>query len=102
LDATTHLDTIVRLFEQIGVEVRQERLGGSGGGLCRIRGRRVVFVDLDADAATRLDRCVEALAAVPEAVAVYINPELRERMDRLRGVSANEPAAGDKPNAKTP
>ena len=95
MDETTQLDTIVRVFEQLGVEVRQERLGGSGGGLCRIRGKRVVFVDLDADAATRLDRGIEALATVPEAAAVYISPELRERMDRLRGVSANEPA-GDK------
>ncbi len=84
MDATTQLDTIVRLFEQLGVEVRQERLGGSGGGLCQIRGRHVVFVDSDADAATRLDRCVAALAAIPEAAAVYINPELREWMDKLR------------------
>ena len=98
MDTTTQLDSILRLFEQLGVEIRQERLDGGGGGLCWIRGRRVVFVDLDADAATRLDRCVEALAAVPEAAAVYISPGLRERMERLRGVAANELAAGDKPN----
>lgn len=90
MDATAQLDTIVRLFEQLGVEIRQERLGGSGGGLCRIRGKRVVFVDLDADAATRLDRCVEALATVPEAAAVYISPELREWMDNLRVGESSE------------
>lgn len=90
MDATAQLDTIVRLFEQLGVEVRQERLGGSGGGLCRIRGSRVVFVDLDADAATRLDRCVEALANIPEAAAVYISPELREWMDNLRASGSSE------------
>ena len=90
MDATAQLDTIVRLFEQLGVEVRQERLGGSGGGLCRIRGKQVVFVDLDADAATRLDRCVEALATVPEAAAVYISPELREWMDNLRAGGSSE------------
>lgn len=97
MDATAQLDTIVRLFEQLGVEVRQERLGGSGGGLCRIRGRRAVFIDLDADVATRLDRSIEALATVPEAATVYISPELRERIDRFRAVGANEPAAGDGP-----
>jgi len=84
MDATTQLDTIVRLLEQLGVEVRQERLGGSGGGLCRIRGKQVVFVDLDADAVTRLDQSVVALASVPESATVYISPELRERMDNLR------------------
>ena len=90
MDATAQLDTIVRLFEQLGVEVRQERLGGSGGGLCRIRGKRVVFVDLDADAATRLDHCVAALATVPEAATVYISPELREWVDNLRASTSSE------------
>ncbi|MEK7756117.1 MAG: hypothetical protein AAB385_02785 [Planctomycetota bacterium] len=90
MDATAQLDTIVRLFEQLGVEVRQERLGGSGGGLCRIRGRRVAFIDLDAVAATRLDQCVTALATVPEAAAVYISPELREWMDKLRAGGSSE------------
>jgi len=97
MDATTQLDTILRLFEQLGVEVRQERLGGSGGGMCRIRGRRVVFVDLDADAATRIDRCVEALAAVPEAATIYIAPDLREQMDRIRWVLPNKPTSDDAP-----
>jgi hypothetical protein len=50
----------------------------------------VVFVDLDADAATRLDRCVTALATVPEAAAVYISPELREWMDNLRASESSE------------
>ncbi len=84
MDAVSQLDSIVRLFAQLGVEVRQEHLGGGGGGLCRIRGRRVVFIDLDADAATQLDRCAEALAAIPETGEVYISPDLRERMERLR------------------
>ena len=99
MDATAQLDTILRLFEQLGVEVRQEQLGGSGGGLCRIRGKRVVFVDLDADAATRLDRSIEALSAVPEAAAVYISPELREWMDRLRAGGSSE---GNSPTTGTP
>jgi len=99
MDAASQLDTILRLFEQLGVEVRQERLGGSGGGLCRIRGSRVVFVDLDADAATRLDRSIEALSAVPEAAAVYISPELREWMDRLRAGASSE---GNAPTPRTP
>lgn len=90
MDTTAQLDTIVRLFEQLGIEIRQERLGGSGGGLCRIRGRRVVFVDLDADAATRLDRCVGALATIPEAAEVYINPDLREWLDKVRISGSSE------------
>jgi hypothetical protein len=90
MDATAQLDTVLQLFERLGIEVRRERLGGSGGGLCKIRGHRVVFVDLDADLATRLDRCVEALASIPEAASLYIAPEMRERMDRLHGARADD------------
>ena len=90
MNAITQLDTIVRLFEQLGVEVRLERLGGDGGGLCQIRGKRVVFVDLDADTATRLGQCVAALATVPEAATVYISPEVREWMDNLRASASSE------------
>ena len=90
MDATAQLDTVLQLFEQLGIEVRRERLGGSGGGLCKIRGQRVVFVDLDADLATRLDRCVEALASLPEAASLYSAPEMRELMDRLHGSRADD------------
>ena len=90
MDVTAQLDTVLQLFEQLGIEVRSERLGGSGGGLCNIRGKRVVFVDVDADAATRLDRCVEALASIPEAASLYITPEMRERIDRLHGARADD------------
>jgi hypothetical protein len=90
MDATAQLDTVLQLFEQLGIEVRRERLGGSGGGLCKIRGQRVVFVDLDADTATKLDCCIEALAGVPEAASVYMAPDMRERMDRSHGSRADD------------
>ncbi len=86
----TQFDIILRLFEQLGVEVRQERLGGAGGGLCQLRGRRVVFVDLDADAATRIDRCIKALATVPEASSVFVNPNLREQIDMILASKPSE------------
>ena len=94
MDATAQLDRVLQLFEQLGIEVRREQLGGSGGGLCKIRGQRVVFVDLDADSATRLDRCVEALASLPEAATLYIAPDMRERMDRLHEARADDAKSG--------
>lgn len=85
MDPTAQLYELARVFEGLGMEVRMERLGGDGGGLCRVRGKSIVFVDLDADLETRIERCVAALARMPEAETAYLSPVLRERLEQLRG-----------------
>lgn len=84
MDITAQLEGVVTLFGRLGMDVRREHLGGDSGGLCVIRGRRVVFVDLDADLATRLDRCLQVLAGLPELDTVYVPPGLRERIEQAR------------------
>lgn len=85
MDALAQFDTVLELFAKLGVETRREHLGGEGGGLCWLRGKPVVFVDLDADIATKLSRCVHALADMPEIEAMYLPPALREQVETLRG-----------------
>lgn len=75
------LDEAVEMIRRLGVEVRLVPTGGGGGGLCRIKGKAVVFVDLEADVATRLERTVDALARLPDAADVFASPALRERID---------------------
>ena len=82
MDATAQLQTVIDVLASLEIEVRQEHLGGDSGGLCKLRGRRVVFVDLDADAATRLERCIEVLRGLSDLNTVYLPPHLRERLDR--------------------
>ena len=79
---TTQLDAVLELLVSLGVEVRREE--GSGGGLCRVRGRTMMFDDLAADPATRLQRCIEALASIPEVDRVYVMPAIREAIERVR------------------
>lgn len=83
MDTTAQFDTILEFLERLGIEVRLERLGGTGGGLCTLRGVRIVFVDLDADPATRLESCIRALSALPELETVFVPPAIRESIDRL-------------------
>lgn len=82
IDASSLLRTVIEQLGRLEIEVRQEHLGGESGGLCTLRGRRVVFVDLDADAVTRLERCVKVLRGLPELETVYLPPKLRELLDR--------------------
>jgi len=84
MDPTAQLHELARVFEGLGLEMRLERLGGDGGGLCRVRGKAIVFVDLDADLETRIERCLEALTRIPEAETAYLSPVLRERLEQRR------------------
>ena len=59
MDTIAQINTLISLAEEMGIEVRQAALGGDGGGLCTIRGERVLFVDTTADARTRLFEFIE-------------------------------------------
>lgn len=84
MDAANQLRTVLDLFDRLEIEIRQEHLGGAGGSVCTLRKRRVLFVDLDADLATRVEHCIAALAELPEAASLYMPPEIREQVERLR------------------
>ena len=86
-DFGPQLDEILELFGRLGIEVRMERLGGAGGGLCKVRGGRVLFVDAEADLATTMERCLKALADLPEVESFYLPPSLREGLERRRNDS---------------
>lgn len=84
MDAGVQIETIAALLEVAGVEIRREHLGGGGGSLCKLRGKRVLFIDLDADVATRAEQCLAALASVEEVEGIFLPPDLREQVDRYR------------------
>ncbi len=85
MDVQTRLDALLAAAEQAGIELRLAPLGGEGGGLCLLRGRRVLFVDTSADTATRYDKTVSAMATLPELEGQYLPPELREDLERAAG-----------------
>lgn len=58
----------VEMLEQLlaraanrGLVIRQEWLGGRGGGLCELRGQNYLFVDLALSVAEQLAQVAEAL-----------------------------------------
>ena len=84
MDLANRLEQLLAVAEEIGLDVRAEPMGGEGGGLCRLRGQRVLFVDTSADLATRYDRTLTALAPLPELDERYLLPELRHDIERQR------------------
>ena len=87
MELTARLEALCELAEEIGIEVRAEPMGGDGGGLCKLRGRRVLFVDTAADLADRYDRTLAALSSLAELDQRYLLPELRHDLERQRSES---------------
>lgn len=62
------VDEAAALLRKLGVQVRQESLGGSGG-LCEIKGKKTFFLDLDLSPADQLEQLLDALAKDPTFAA---------------------------------
>lgn len=84
MELAARLEALCELAEQVGIEIRAEPMGGDGGGLCELRGRRVLFIDTAADLADRYDHTLAALAPLTELDQRYLVPELRHDLERQR------------------
>jgi len=71
------LEELLSLLEQNSITIRAEALGGSGGGLCTIKGQSIFFVDTQAQSADVAAICAEAVSKVADIEKVYIKPEVR-------------------------
>jgi len=72
------LEEAVALAERAGYQIRQEWLGGSGGGACQIKGRKTLFLDVAAGPADQLEQVLDALRGEPEVLARPMPYQLRE------------------------
>ncbi len=90
MDLARRLESLLTLAEEIGLDVRAEPMGGEGGGLCRLKGRLILFVDTSADLATRYDRTVVAMANLPEINDRYLLPEVRQDIDHYLASTRQE------------
>lgn len=70
------LDTARRL----GYEVRQDWLGGDGGGHCLVRGRKWLLLDVAQSADEQLDVVADALRTEEGICRAVHSPELAERL----------------------
>jgi hypothetical protein len=76
------LEQSLELAERMGYRIRQEWLGGTGGGACEFSGQKWLFVDLALNAVEQLDQVSSALRGDPGIYLVSMNAE----MQRLLGV----------------
>jgi hypothetical protein len=75
------LDELLVLLEANGVAIRSEPLGGSGGGLCSIKGQHIFFVDTQASSAVSAAMCAEAVSKMVDVEQIYVKPQVRQFID---------------------
>ena len=68
----------------LGFEIRQDWLGGDGGGHCLVRGRKMVLLDIAQSTGEQLDIVTEALCGEPEAARFVRSRELADRLQSRR------------------
>jgi hypothetical protein len=91
MELQDRLDTLLSLADELGIVTRREPLGGGGGGLCILRGQRVLFVDTSADLEVRYERTLAGLAPLRELDDRYIRPEVREDLEACRRRLGSQP-----------
>ena len=72
------LQELLALLEANDVKIRNEPLGGSGGGLCTIKGEKIFFVDTQAPSSEVAVLCAEAVSKNVNIEGVYIKPQVRQ------------------------
>ncbi len=72
------LEELLALLEANGVAIRKEPLGGSGGGLCTVKGQSIFFVDTQAPSAEVAAKGSEAVSKTINIEQIYIKPEIRQ------------------------
>ena len=84
MDVESKIAALLEVCSKLQLQVRPERLGGSGGGLCRLKNKSIVFVDLDAEPETRYERLAGDLANIPQIEDLFLVPEVRADLDRSK------------------
>jgi hypothetical protein len=72
------LQELLALLETNGITIRNEPLGGSGGGLCTIKGEYIFFVDTQAPSVSVAAMCAEAVSKIVDIEQIYIKPQVRQ------------------------
>jgi hypothetical protein len=72
------LEELLALLEANNVTIRSEPLGGSGGGVCTIKGKPTFFVDTQAQLTHVAELCAQAVLKMVDIDKTYIRPEVRQ------------------------
>jgi hypothetical protein len=74
------LEQAIDVAKRAGYNLRQECLAGRGGG-CELKGRKILFLDLDLSPDEQLEQVIATLRREPKAAELAPGPELRRLLE---------------------
>jgi hypothetical protein len=81
------LENLLELLAGRNIEIRNEPMGGGGGGLCQFREKTIFFLDTQAGS---YESAVQAAKAVWKVVddpeAIFLKPAVRDFLDRFKEI----------------
>jgi hypothetical protein len=80
------LEELLVLLEANNVTIREEPLGGSGGGLVVMKGKNVFFKDTQAPSDLSAIMCANAISRLVDIEQIYIKPEIREFIENYTDI----------------
>jgi hypothetical protein len=81
MDSVELLEEALNAAREIGFEIREEWFGGSGGGACVVRGRKLLFLDLNLGPRQRLDQVLWALRSDSQTAEIVMTTTLRRAVE---------------------
>ncbi len=78
------LEEALKLAERLGYQLRQEWLGGSGGGDCEVKGRKWLFLDLALAPIEQLEHVLDTLRREPAAYSMAMPEPLRRMLGQRK------------------
>lgn len=78
------IEALIEAAKACGIAVERAPLGGEGGGMAVIAGRRKLYIDTNADAATVYDMTVTALAGIEELIVENLPQSVRDDLETAR------------------
>jgi hypothetical protein len=75
------LEELLALLESRNVKIRNEPLGGRGGGLAAMKGASIFFVDTEAATADVATLCADAVLKLMDIETIYLRPEVRAYLE---------------------
>ena len=74
------LEEAMEAAKRLGFHVRQEWLGGSTGGGCEIRGKKLIFVDLALSPTEQFGQVADAIRQDAATNTLALSPALRRAL----------------------
>lgn len=76
------LDELLAVLSQNGVIIRTGPMGGGGGGICKIKGSYVFFVDTQCPVREMAAICADAVSELVNIETIYLRPQTRQFFEK--------------------